>query len=68
MFRTNETFRLDSFTPRNPSGTWYRLIHDSLERDAAKTTLSRAQMQSLLNRLKAEHLFSAPSQSTSPPR
>ncbi|MGO5022968.1 hypothetical protein ACTQ4E_07735 [Lawsonibacter sp. LCP25S3_G6] len=72
MFRTNETVHLDSFTPRKPSGTWYRLIHDSLESDAAKTTLSRSQIQFLLNRLKAEHLFSVPPPNApipgSPPR
>ena len=58
--------------PCKSSGTWYSLIHDSLEQDAAKTTLSRSQMQHLLNRLNAEHLFSAPSPNTptqgSPPQ
>ena len=44
---------------RRESGeTWYDLIRAALEEDAARTTLSAAQSQALLERLKKENIFS----------
>ena len=44
---------------REPVRTWYDLIRAALEEDAARTTLSAAQSQALLERLKKEHIFSS---------
>ena len=46
--------------PVERPGTWYSLIHASLAEEAAETVLSPYQAQSLMARLRAEHIFSTP--------
>ena len=46
--------------PGERPGTWYSLIHASLAEEAAETVLSPHQAQSLMARLRAEHIFSTP--------
>lgn len=41
-----------------PGETWYTLIRAAMEEEAARTALSPAQAQALLERLKKEKIFS----------
>lgn len=47
--------------PCERPGTWYSLIRTSLVEEAAGTVLTPHQAQSLMARLRAEHIFSTPS-------
>lgn len=43
--------------PCEPVKTWYDLLRVCLEKDAADSALSSAQIQALLDRLKKEKIF-----------